>query len=262
MVVVGTRNLENLFRPGGDDAGPSDDAAYQAKLDTPAGVINRLAPDVLAVQEVGDPEALADLAGKLSGSWHAELSAFPDDRHIRVGFLSQHPLSDVRHVRDFPTGLAPVQVADDGTTIEAMGRGALRVRIVLAGHELDLVTCHLKSKLLTFGGGRFSTDDEGERARVGAYALYRRAAEAVTVRAAADALLDGHGDERAVIVLGDLNDERSRPRRRSCSDHPARRSARPDSRNPATATHADCGTSRRGSPRSAGLRVCSAGARS
>src|SRR5687768_6547253 len=111
MVVIGTWNLENLFRPGVDDAGPSDDATYQAKLDALAGVINGLAPDVLAVQDVGDPEALADLAGKLNGSWHVELSGFPDDRHIRVGFLSQHPLSDVRDVRDFPTGLAGVQVA-------------------------------------------------------------------------------------------------------------------------------------------------------
>jgi hypothetical protein len=63
MVIVGTWNLENLFRPGGDGA-PSTDAAYQATLDALAGVINRLAPDVLAVQEVGDPGALADLAGK------------------------------------------------------------------------------------------------------------------------------------------------------------------------------------------------------
>jgi endonuclease/exonuclease/phosphatase family protein len=76
MVVVGTWNLENLFRPGGNGA-PSNDAAYQAKLDTLAAVINRLAPDVLAVQEVGDPEALADLAGKLNGSWHTELSTLP-----------------------------------------------------------------------------------------------------------------------------------------------------------------------------------------
>ena len=29
MVVIGTWNLENLFRPG-DQAGPSDDAAYKA----------------------------------------------------------------------------------------------------------------------------------------------------------------------------------------------------------------------------------------
>jgi endonuclease/exonuclease/phosphatase family metal-dependent hydrolase len=69
------------------------------------------------------------------------------------------------------------------------------------------VTCHLKSKLLSFPGGRFQPQHEGERARFAAYALDRRAAEAVTVRAYADRLLDGHGDERAVIVLGDLNDE-------------------------------------------------------
>lgn len=62
-------------------------------------------------------------------------------------------------------------------------------------------------KLLTFPGGAFSTTDEGLRARYGAYALYRRAAEAATVRDAATGLLDGKGTERAVIVLGDLNDE-------------------------------------------------------
>ena len=62
MVAVGTWNLENLFRPGGE-FGPPDEAAYEAKLASLAGVIDRLAPDVLGVQEVGDPLALADLIG-------------------------------------------------------------------------------------------------------------------------------------------------------------------------------------------------------
>jgi hypothetical protein len=53
---------------------------------------------------------------------------------------------------------------------------------------------------------RFDTCDEGERARYGVYALTRRAAEAATVRAAATSLLDGHGQEGRLIVLGDLND--------------------------------------------------------
>lgn len=75
------------------------------------------------------------------------------------------------------------------------------------GRDVDLVSCHLKSNLLSFPGGRFSSRDEGERARFGGYVLYRRAAEAVTLRAFADRLLDGQGRERAVIVLGDLNDE-------------------------------------------------------
>ena len=89
-----------------------------------------------------------------------------------------------------------------------MGRPALVAAFnTPRGQHIELVTCHLKSKLLTFPGGAFSTRDEGLRARFGAYALFRRAAEAATVRDIATNLLDGQGQQRAVIVLGDLNDE-------------------------------------------------------
>ncbi|WP_327739702.1 hypothetical protein [Streptomyces nojiriensis] len=54
---------------------------------------------------------------------------------------------------------------------------------------------------------RHSTDDERLRARYAAYALYRRAAEAVTMRFVADQLLRGDGRTHEVIVMGDLNDE-------------------------------------------------------
>lgn len=47
---------------------------------------------------------------------------------------------------------------------------------------LTLVTCHLKSKLLTYAGRRFSPRDEDERARNAVYAFNRRAAEPATVR--------------------------------------------------------------------------------
>ena len=167
-------------------------------------MIDAAAPDVLAVQEVGEPEALADLVARLAGSWHTELcTVFEPDHPIRTGVISRAPLTGVAQIAAFPDQLAPVQVDDRGTTISAMPRGALRVRT----GELELVSCHLKSKLLSFPGGRFTPRDEGERARYGAYALHRRAAEAVAVRAAADELLAGAGAERAVVVLGDLNDE-------------------------------------------------------
>ena len=70
---IGTWNLENLFRPG--PGGPSTDAVYQAKLDSLAATITALAPDVLAVQEVGDPAALADLAARVGGGgmWRPRL---------------------------------------------------------------------------------------------------------------------------------------------------------------------------------------------
>jgi endonuclease/exonuclease/phosphatase family metal-dependent hydrolase len=205
-VIVGTWNLENLFRPGAD-AGPSDEQAYDAKLTELARVIGQIGPDILAVQEVGDPEALEDLRDRLEGDWVAQSSELPDGRGIRVGFLSQLALGNVEQVSEFPDGLAPVQVDDEGTTMAEMGRGGLRVRVETGGRNVDLVSCHLKSKLLTFPGGRHNPRNEGERARFAGYALYRRAAEAVTLRAFANELLDGQGRERAVIVLGDLNDE-------------------------------------------------------
>ena len=110
-------------------------------------------------------------------------------------------------VAAFPDKLRAIQQGDkptDNTT--AMGRPALQVRVRIQDTDIDLIAAHFKSKLLTFPPNRFSPQDEGERARFGAYALYRRAAEAVTVRASAtDLLTSDH--EASVMVLGDLNDE-------------------------------------------------------
>lgn len=104
MATIGTWNLENLFRPGQDD-GPRSDEAYQAKLDALAETITAIEPDVLGVQEVGQPEALDELAVRAGGRWHVEL-AEPDGRGIRVGFLSRLPLTDPEQVSIFPEPLS------------------------------------------------------------------------------------------------------------------------------------------------------------
>ncbi len=106
----------------------------------------------------------------------------------------------------FPDGLVPVQVGDGDDTSSQMGRGAVHVQVTTTGGSLDLVTAHLKSKLLTYPGGQFQPDDEDQRARFGAYALFRRAAEAATVRVYANHVLNGNGQDKALIVLGDFND--------------------------------------------------------
>jgi endonuclease/exonuclease/phosphatase family metal-dependent hydrolase len=203
MIRIGTWNLENLFLPGPASGAPDDRAAYDAKLATLARVIGTLQPDVLAVQEVGDPEAIDDLAARLDGDWETAL-ADPDGRGIRVGFLSRAALTNVEQVRDFPDGIGPVQVDDARTTINSLGRPALRVRVRAGGRTTDVVSVHLKSKLLTFPGGRFSPHDEDERARYAVYALHRRAAESAGVRAYATVLLAEGAD---LVVAGDLNDE-------------------------------------------------------
>ena len=211
MTVVGTWNLENLFKPG-TSFGPGDDTVYRKKLHGLATTINDAGVDVLAVQEVGDPEALTDLAGLLTGDWHHATSRHFEKSHaIRVGFLSRLPLEVIEDAVAFPAQLGKVRTDDDGKQIDQMGRGALAVRVAVPGHDLILIACHLKSKLLSFPSegnrSRFAPRDEGERARYAAYALNRRTAEAVTVRALADELLQGQGRTRPMMVMGDLNDE-------------------------------------------------------
>jgi predicted extracellular nuclease len=215
MTVVGTWNVENLFkfRPG-SKFGPTSQAAYDAKLKGLAATITASGVDVLAVEEVGDLEALDELVAQLGGGWrHITSGVFDPGHPIRVGFVFRLPLEVITDRAAFPQQLAAIQAGDDGATAHQMGRGALAVRVTEAdGRTLDLVAAHLKSKLLSFppgpsGKSRFQPRDEGERARVAAYALYRRTAEAVTVRALADELLDGQGQARQVMVMGDLNDE-------------------------------------------------------
>ena len=118
--------------------------------------------------------------------------------------MQLHPLAE---------GLAPVQVGDDDQNpatpppaTTTMGRGALQVTVTAHGHPVTIVTAHLKSKLLTFPGGRFQPRDEAERARFGAYALYLRAAQAATLRSHLERLLADQGRTMAVVVAGDLND--------------------------------------------------------
>jgi len=217
---VGTWNVENLFRPGAG-FGPANGEVYRAKLDGLAATIDRMAPDVLGLQEVGSPEALEDLVDRLGAGWQTALSLDFDPRHpIRVAFLSRHPMRVVADVRDFPAQLSPVQVTDpDAAGVVSgatrSGRGVLAVEVdPPGGRPLLAACCHLKSKLLSFppvgGRPRFQPRDEGERARVAAYALARRAAEAVAVRDLATRLLRSGGEDgrtTPVVVLGDLNDE-------------------------------------------------------
>ncbi len=201
-ITLMTWNLENLFRPDG-----GSQTAYKAKLEALAGTINELSPTAIAIQEVGSPEALQDLIKKLDGTWHSQLSNFPDNRGIRVGFLARGALHDPEDIVHLPEQLVPLQADDKKTMINRVGRGSLAVSIKSEGKTIRLVTSHLKSKLITYPGGRFAPHDEDERARYAAYALYRRAAEAVTVRAYCNRYLDGRGTSRLLALMGDMNDE-------------------------------------------------------
>ena len=114
---------------------------------------------------------------------------------------------------DFPAGPAlevhELSGAGEPKLVTRMGRGALRIRVAKEGLTVDLITSHLKSKLLSFPRpGRqtsFAPRNEGERAQVAGLALGRRTAEAVALRVRANELLEGNA-RTPLLVLGDLND--------------------------------------------------------
>ena len=214
---VMTWNVENLFRPAVDAAAEAQ-AAYQQKLQGLAARINAVAPDVVALQEVGGPQALADLQAALGGAYPRQrISDFPDDRGITVAFLSKLSVQDGEDILMFPADPPPAEggaappspplaiTNENGGSIVRLSRGALRIAVQVGALRVHLITTHLKSKLLTFGNGQFSTNDEALRARVGAVALLRRTAEVTTLRLRVNTLLQLQPND-GVILLGDLND--------------------------------------------------------
>ena len=203
--TVMTWNVENLFPPG-TASGPPTKAIYRRKLAYLTRTIAEIAPDVIALQEVGHPASLADLQQALGGRYpHSAISEHADPRGIRVAVLAQRQLTDVRQLHTF-TGDALTGIPSaDGQPLTRMSRGALHVVAELSGGQgLRFVTAHLKSKLLSYPDGRRFPRDEHERARGAGFALLRRAAEAVALRVHMNALLAG--DATPAVLLGDLND--------------------------------------------------------
>jgi endonuclease/exonuclease/phosphatase family metal-dependent hydrolase len=220
MFSVMTWNLENFERPAANAAQAVKDQ-YTHKLDRISELIKGAEPDLVGVQEVLaerknlTPPAFDDLRAALGAEWSGCLSQRPDPRGIRVGWLARGQLSDPTDVFVYPHQVPPTTIDDNGnqiTAITAAKRGALAVTYTRGdGLEVRALTAHLKSKLLSFPGHdpqhpQFDTRDEAVRARFGLYALNQRAAEAATIRAWATDQLQGHGQERHVLVCGDLND--------------------------------------------------------
>ncbi len=207
-LTVMTWNVENFF-PAGTASGPPDEQTYAAKVEYLASMIRGLAPDVVALQEVGGRQPADDLAAGVGSGWKAVLSTHPDGRGIRVGVLSPHPVTVEKQLVTLPKAGLP-QVPDvDGTTLTELGRGALQVHVDVAG-GIRLMTAHLKSKLLTYPNGRRFPTSEDERARGAGYALLRRAAEAVAVRVQLNKALTAAAKDGEpgvpTILCGDLND--------------------------------------------------------
>lgn len=211
-----TWNVENLFPPGIDTGNGVmvTSEEYEAKLAYLVERIGAVAPTVIALQEVGHESAVADLAERLDGGFPAwRVSSAPDARGSRVAIMAQVPIGGATEIRSLAAGeLGVVPDWAGRPSVTTMGRGALMVDLDVPGQPIRVLTCHLKSKLVTYrgagGAARFEPNDEAERAIGAGLALVRRTAEAATIRIAiADALASVPEATAPLVVMGDLNDE-------------------------------------------------------
>jgi endonuclease/exonuclease/phosphatase family metal-dependent hydrolase len=194
-LTITTWNVQNFTQ---------NNPVFADKLKLLVGTLQALGSDVVALQEILDLNALQELANRL-GFQH--FAATSDDRGNRVAFLTRNAPEKPPQPIDqwqLPQGIEVHGFGSNETVkvLPQLPRPAFQITIAHAGGEIDIVTAHLKSKLLTFGGN-FSTTNERLRAHTAYFALERRAAEAATLREHVTGLLSAG---RKVVVLGDLND--------------------------------------------------------
>jgi len=148
-------------------------------------VIRAMDADVLALQEMGGPAFVEELRRDLETEGlrypHAVCLEGPDpDR--RTAILAKRPFAAVRREPRIETGFA---LPSPRETVALVNRGLLGVTVRAAGHDVAIVTIHLKSRLT-----RDPRDPRGEG---------ERRAEAAAIRAR----LSPAG---FLLLCGDFND--------------------------------------------------------
>ncbi len=207
---IATLNCLNLALPGrrfygGIDPYTADE--YIAKTQWLAAMLDRLAADVVLLQEVFHEQALADVVRQTVGGaqrWSLAAPLAPQDNdRPRLGMVWRQPCAlSWQSIAAFPPGAA-VEVPEAGTQA-AFARPLLRAEIPLAGSEatLTLVNVHLKSRRPDFVAGE-EVDDPAIEARARLRSLIRRGAEAAALRRL---LLASAAPPPVLVVAGDFND--------------------------------------------------------
>ena len=187
---VATYNIENYLAQPTESRTHVKSAEAQAKV---RESIKTIGPDVIALEEMGDTNALLELRASLQ----AEGQTFPFwefvqgfDTNIHVAVLSKLPIVARRpHTNDY--------FLLDGRRLQVK-RGFAEVDIQAATNfTVTLIAVHLKSRLTT------ADADEAEE----------RLGEARVLRGLIETRLEQEPDAK-LIVLGDFNDTKdSAPRR-------------------------------------------------
>ncbi|SMH35581.1 endonuclease/exonuclease/phosphatase family protein [Azospirillum agricola] len=218
---IASFNLENL-----DD--DTADPPFEARIATLRPQLERLAADILCLQEVdaqhpvkSEPRVLRALGRLLEGTRYADFhvtagdGATPADRHnpvvvsrwpIRAARLLRHDLvrpPQIRFATADPAQDAPAEVEWD--------RPVLHAEVTLPdGRALHVFDLHLRSPLAApvpgQKAGAFTWKTAGGWAEGFYLASVKRAGQALETRLAVDRLFDADPDA-LVVVAGDCNAE-------------------------------------------------------
>jgi endonuclease/exonuclease/phosphatase family metal-dependent hydrolase len=210
---IATLNCLNLGLPGRrlyDGVEPYSADEYIAKTQWVASMLDRLAADVVLLQEVFHEQALSDAVRQSADGarrWAmAAPGAGPNNVKPRLALVWRRPLQPrITSIAAFPPGCAvPLPEAGEHASFS---RPLLRADLELPGlHRtaaLILVNVHLKSRRPDFAAGE-RADDAGETARARLRSLIKRGAEAAALRSILD-----HAMAVApapIVVGGDFND--------------------------------------------------------
>lgn len=223
---VANFNVENLILPDTRyyDRLILTQEEYDAKVNWIASIFNRVAPDIVGIEELWSDEALADAVRRsfhfanganivAPGTSKAENVKGRVAQRPRLALVSRFPVSDVETITHFPDTARihiPLRVADGSITdipvaIDQFQRPVLKARVDVEGTPVLVFVAHLKSK-----GPIIATGEDGQdpwQASMGmARSTMVRAAEAVALRHLI--LAELARSRTPVIVLGDLNDTR------------------------------------------------------
>ena len=207
---LATLNCLNLALPQRrtyEGIAPYSSDEYLGKTQWLASLFDRLAADVVLVQEVFQEAALGDVIRQTTAGaqgWRCAVPLAPQDNtRPRVG-VAWHAALDVKAepLEALPPACA-VDVPELGPHLR-YSRPTLRLHVPFGNATMTIFNVHLKSRRPDFLPGETEADPQA-LARGQLRALIKRGAEAAAVRhLACEALRAQQGP---VIVAGDFNDE-------------------------------------------------------
>lgn len=182
-------------------------ARYAAKLEAITTTLDRVRPDICALQEVVDRGAVESLAAALGDEYSIIAATDCGSRQTRTWLISRFPATRVE-VHDDHTGLMHWK----GQELPHLRSIIDAVFELRPGVEVRVLATHLKSKRAVDPtvGGELNPESFADWGIGSAFSTVKRLSQAIALRRIVDETLIQDPDAR-LLLMGDLNDSPNSP---------------------------------------------------